>query len=67
MLVFTRREADSIQIGDDVEVTMLEIKGKSVKNGINAPRDLDVHRSEVYVKLWRLLASSTKAGPSDTG
>jgi len=51
MLVLTRCADDSIQIGDDVEITVLEIKGNQVKIGINAPRELDVHRSEVYTKI----------------
>jgi len=51
MLVLTRRADDSIQIGDDVEITVLEIKGNQVQTGINAPRELDVHRSEVYAKI----------------
>jgi len=50
-LVLTRCADDSIQIGDDVEITVLEIKGNQVKIGINAPRELEVHRSEVFAKI----------------
>ena len=60
MLVLTRREADSIQIGDDVEITVLEVKGRYVKIGISAPRELDVYRSEIYVKINHL--TGNKAG-----
>ena len=51
MLVLTRRIYDSLMIGDDVEITVLEIKGKTVKLGISAPGDVSVHRSEVYFKI----------------
>lgn len=53
MLVLSRNTDDAIMIGDDVEITVLEIKGNTVKLGISAPSDVSVHRSEVYVKLER--------------
>jgi len=53
MLVLSRNTDDAILIGDDVEITVLEIKGNTVKLGISAPSDVSVHRSEVYVKLER--------------
>ena len=53
MLVLSRNTDDAIMIGDDVEITVLEIKGHSVKLGVSAPGDVSVHRSEVYVKLER--------------
>ena len=51
MLVITRQTDDSIMIGDDVEITILQVKGTSVRIGINAPRELSVHRSEVFTRL----------------
>jgi len=60
MLVLTRQTYDSIQIGDDIEITVLEIKGKTVKIGINAPGELAVHRSEIYVKINGPAALPTK-------
>lgn len=48
MLVLTRRLNQSIKIGDDVEITVIEVKGDQVRLGIQAPRDLAVHRKEVY-------------------
>ena len=51
MLVLTRNTDESIVIGDDIEITILEVNGKSVKLGIDAPRDVSVHRSEVYVQI----------------
>jgi len=53
MLVLTRSVDDSIMIGDDVKITIPEINGSSVKIGISAPRELSVHRSEVYVRVNR--------------
>lgn len=48
MLVLTRKRNQSIIIGDEVEVTVLEIRGDQVRLGINAPRKVSVHRREVY-------------------
>ena len=51
MLVLTRRVQQSIVIGKDVVVTVLEVRGDQVRIGISAPRDVDVHREEVYAEL----------------
>ncbi|MCU1500375.1 MAG: csrA [Acidimicrobiales bacterium] len=51
MLVLTRRPNQSIVIGGDVVVTVLEIRGDQVRLGIRAPRDVDVHRDEVWAEL----------------
>jgi len=51
MLVLTRHSNQSIMIGDDVIVTVLEVKGDQVRLGIAAPRSVDVHREEVFVAL----------------
>ncbi len=53
MLVLTRHSNQSIMIGDDVIVTVLEVKGDQVRLGIAAPRSVDVHREEVFVALRR--------------
>lgn len=55
MLILSRGEDEAIVIviGDDVEITVLSVKGKTVKIGINAPSNVAVHRSEVYVKVQR--------------
>lgn len=47
MLVLTRRSTERVMIGDDVVVTVLEIRGDQVRLGIEAPRDVQVHREEV--------------------
>ena len=51
MLIFTRKEGQKIRIGDDIEVTVLDVKKGSVKIGIKAPRGLPIHREEVYQKI----------------
>ena len=53
MLVLTRHANQSIMIGDDVVVTVLEVRGDQVRLGIRAPRSVDVHREEVFVALHR--------------
>jgi carbon storage regulator len=51
MLVLARHRDESIRIGDDVEIIVVDIRGDKVRLGINAPRDLPVHRSEVYAAI----------------
>ena len=60
MLVLTRRADESILIGHDVEITILQIKGGQVKIGISAPRDINVHRSEVYATISNQAADNDK-------
>jgi len=48
MLILTRKLGESIAIGDHVKLTLLEIKGKHVRIGIEAPKDISVHRGEIY-------------------
>lgn len=51
MLVLTRRPNQSIMIGGNVVITVLEVRGDQVRIGIKAPRDVDVHRDEVWAEL----------------
>lgn len=51
MLVLTRKINQSIQIGDDIELTILSIEGEQVKIGINAPKQVEIHRKEVYLAI----------------
>ena len=51
MLILTRKVNESLMVGDDVIVTVLGIKGGQIRIGINAPRDVEVHRQEVYEKI----------------
>ena len=51
MLVLTRRAGESVMIGDDIVITVLEARGDVIRIGIQAPRDVQVHREEVYREL----------------
>lgn len=51
MLVLTRKEDESIMIGDTIEVKLLDVKENQVKLGIDAPKDIAVHRKEVYLAI----------------
>lgn len=51
MLILTRRVDESVVIGNDVTVTVLGVKGNQVRIGIDAPRDLPVHRQEIYDRI----------------
>jgi carbon storage regulator len=51
MLVLTRRAGESVMIGDDVVITVLEARGDVIRLGIQAPRDVQVHREEVWKEL----------------
>jgi carbon storage regulator len=53
MLVLTRKTNESIIIGDDVKVTVVEVKGEQVKLGISAPKRISVHREEVYLEIQK--------------
>jgi carbon storage regulator len=64
MLVLTRKEDESIMIGDDVELKVLGIKDNQVKLGIIAPRSVPVHRREVYLAIQEENAEAA-AGKSD--
>ena len=51
MLVLTRRLNESVRIGDDVEVTVIEVRGDQVRLGIAAPRGITVHRKEIWLQI----------------
>jgi len=51
MLVLTRKEGEGIIIGDDIRITVVELKGGGVRIGIDAPRELKVHRQEVFERI----------------
>ena len=51
MLILTRKVNETLMVGDDVSVTVLGIKGGQIRIGINAPREIAVHRQEVYEKI----------------
>lgn len=51
MLALTRKANESIMIGNDIEITLLEIRGEQIKIGINAPKSIPVYRKEVYLQI----------------
>lgn len=58
MLILTRRVGETLNIGDDIEVTILSVKGNQVRIGIEAPMDVSVHREEIYLRIQQELESS---------
>jgi len=53
MLILTRRVGETLMVGDDVTVTVLGVKGNQVRIGVNAPKDVSVHREEIYQRIQK--------------
>ena len=53
MLILTRRVGETIMVGDEVTVTVLAVKGQQIRIGVNAPREVAVHREEIYERIQR--------------
>ncbi len=51
MLILTRRVGETLMVGDDVTITVLGVKGNQVRIGVNAPKDVAVHREEIYQRI----------------
>lgn len=67
MLVLSRHRDESIMIGDDVVITIVDIRGDKVRLGIDAPQDIPVHRQEVYDAIQRENRKATQLDPGATG
>ena len=65
MLVLSRQRDETIMIGDDIEVTVVDIRGDKVRLGINAPREISVHRKEVYDAIRRENRAAAQVKPED--
>lgn len=62
MLILTRRVGETLMVGDNVTVTVLGVKGNQVRIGVNAPKDVSVHREEIYM---RIQAEKGQSSPSE--
>ncbi len=66
MLILTRRAGETVMIGSDVTITVLGVKGNQVRIGINAPKDVAVHREEIYERIQsENSAEAAEAGDSE--
>ncbi len=65
MLVLTRKVHQSIIIGDGIEVVVLEVRGEQVRLGIRAPKDVTVHRKEIYEQILEENRSASQVRPED--
>ena len=65
MLILTRRVGETVMIGDDVTVTILGVKGNQVRVGINAPKNVAVHREEIYERIKREKHGDSQGEPHE--
>ena len=65
MLILTRRVGETVMIGNDVTVTVLGVKGNQVRVGVNAPKEVAVHREEIYERIKRELSGGEVNGNVD--
>ena len=62
MLILTRRVGESLMIGDDVTITVLGVKGNQVRIGVNAPKEVAVHREEILNRIEEAAAAESEEG-----
>lgn len=65
MLILTRKAGESLQLGDDVTITVLSVQGRQVKLGINVPGDMMVYREEVYLRIKEENRQALATGKDD--
>ena len=67
MLILTRRVGESLMIGDEINVTVLGIRGNQVRIGVNAPKEVAVHREEIYERIKQEQTGADAAPSPETG
>ena len=65
MLALTRKKGESLVINNNIEITVLEIRGDQIKLGINAPKDVPIYRKEVYLQIREENKAATEASDMD--
>lgn len=65
MLVLTRKVQQSIMIGDEIEIVVLEVRGEQVRLGIRAPKNVTVHRQEIYSQIKQENIGAAETRPDD--
>ena len=65
MLILTRKPGETIRIGSEIKVQVLEVKGNQIRIGIDAPRSIAVHRQEIFEQIQRENLDAAKSAPQD--